>query len=193
MRVFVAFELDGDVRDDLGAVAAAVRGLAPEWAREKWVAPVNLHLTLAFAGAVDAVGADRLADLLVPALARLEPEDVVLASLVAVPAPKRAGMLWAVPGRDTPGVARVALAVARSVTEVGGENDARRFRAHLTLVRARRPRRIPREILGRAWSESLGKGAERIVSGAVVTVFSSTLTPTGPVYKALARIPVGDA
>ena len=193
MRVFVAFELTDDVRDDIASVAAAVRSLDPAWAGEKWVAPDNLHLTLAFAGDLDHASAGRLAELLEPALSRAEPEDLRLASLVAVPSPRRTGMLWAVPGRDTPGIAIVAGLVAGCVASVGGDNDERPFRAHLTLVRARRSRRIAPGTLERAWRPQAGKLPERIVSGGSVTVFSSTLTPMGPVYDALARIPVGGA
>jgi len=193
MRVFVALELASDVRDDMASVAATVRGLDPAWASEKWVAPDNLHVTLAFAGDLDHAAADRLAELLEPTLSGAEPEDLRLASLVAVPSSRRAGMLWAAPGRDTPGITIVAGLVAECVSAVGGDNDERPFRAHLTLVRARRPRRIAPGTLERAWRPQAGKLPERIVSGGSVTVFSSTLTPMGPVYDALARIPVGSA
>lgn len=211
MRVFVGLELSDDARRGLSAVAALVRRLDPAWGAEKWVAPENLHVTLAFAGGLDEASTRGLVASLGPALARLEPEDVVLRGLVAVPSPRRAVMLWAVPGCDTPGVSAVAAEVMRLVAEAGGVNDERPFRAHLTLVRARRPRRVARAILDEAWGvaadpasasgsasashdpELVGKPAERIVSGGAVTVFSSTLTPRGPIYEVLARIPVGGA
>ena len=195
MRVFVALDPADDVREQVASSAARVRKLDPTWAGEKWVAPENLHVTVAFAGELGDPEARRLAELLEPALAGLKPEDLVLASLAAVPSPRRAAMLWAVPGHDTPGLARLASAVRGCVEEVGGENDGRPFRAHLTLVRARRPHRISRPVLEQAWTTAPGHGKppERIVSGATVTVYSSTLTPRGPVYDALARIPVGSA
>ena len=195
VRVFVALEVADDIAADISSAAARVRALDPAWATEKWVAPENLHVTLAFAGDLDAAGAGRLVTALGPALGPLEGQDLALTALTAVPSPRRAAMLWAVPGRDTPRIAAVARLVAECVVAAGGENDERPFRAHLTLVRARRPRRIGRGVLESAWvpDGAPGKAAERIVSGATVTVFSSTLTPTGPVYEALARIPVGDA
>ena len=187
VRVFVALEVADDIAADISSAAARVRALDPAWATEKWVAPENLHVTLAFAGDLDAAGAGRLVTALGPALGPLEGQDLALTAL--------ASMLWAVPGRDTPRIAAVARLVAECVVAAGGENDERPFRAHLTLVRARRPRRIGRGVLESAWvpDGAPGKAAERIVSGATVTVFSSTLTPRGPVYEALARIPVGCA
>jgi 2'-5' RNA ligase len=209
VRSFVALELPDPVRGALADVCANVRARSPEWAREKWVAPQNLHITLKFMGELDAVQLDALGEGLAEALAGVGDAPLFLNGLAAHPSTRRAAMLWAVPGRHAPEVARVAEIVDAQTALLGVSEEERRFRAHVTLVRARRPRRVSRGLLDDAWAEvfgavpgsaadlfessDAGKAPERFVSGSAITVLTSTLTRTGPVYETWVRIPLGRA
>jgi 2'-5' RNA ligase len=113
-------------------------------------------------------------------------------------------MLWAVPTEEPPEMDRLAQAVrdAASVSEVAPPE--RRFVTHVTMVRARRPRRIDQEALVVAWDtaspedregfgKDLGKDPFRNLSVPEVTVFTSTLTRSGPLYETWGRVPLGRA
>lgn len=207
MRSFVALELPEPVRESLARLGAEIRSSSAGWAGEKWVAPANLHVTLKFMGELSADQLSSLVEGMRPALAAVEPAPFFFNSVAAHPANRRAAMLWAVPGYETSQIRRIAEAVDAQTALLGVPVEERRFRAHVTLVRARRPRPAPRAMLDAAWAavygtapgsttgltcpEAAGKAPERFVSGSAVTVYTSTLTRTGPVYDTFARIPVG--
>jgi 2'-5' RNA ligase len=206
VRSFVALELPDPVRAGLGDLCVAIRARSSEWAGEKWVVPENLHITLKFMGELPAADLDTLSDGLSGALAGFGAAPLFLNTAAAHPSTRRAAMLWAVPGYDTTEVRLLAEAVDAQTALVGVPSEQRRFRAHVTLVRARRPRPVSRALLDEAWAEvfgavpgseadldersEAGKAPERFVSGSALRVLTSTLTRTGPVYETWARIPL---
>lgn len=199
MRSFVAFELTDAGRDRLLEAASEVRRLAPAWAGEKWVAPEALHVTVKFLGDLEADRLDSLTELLSERLAGLAPVSIGLDSLCPAPSHGRASMIWAVPSAEDPGVAEVAAAVDGAAAALGVDPDQRTFKTHVTLVRARRPRRIAGDVLEtagaalRASRHDRGKAPFDSVSGSGITVFTSTLTRSGPVYEMWSRVQLGRA
>jgi RNA 2',3'-cyclic 3'-phosphodiesterase len=200
VRSFVAFELARPVADGLTAVGAEVRRLSPAWEGEKWVAPQALHVTLEFLGDQEEETLGALAAILRERLTGLERFSYSLDELRAVPKAGRASMLWAVPAEEPPGARVVAQAVQDAAFALGVPAPGRRFVTHVTMVRARRPRRIDPETLVSAWDagswrgrEDPGKDPFRNVSVSEVTVFTSKLTRSGPVYDIWDRVPLGRA
>jgi 2'-5' RNA ligase len=197
MRSFVAMELPEATADGLVAAGARIRVLDPGWAGEKWVAPSALHVTLEFLGDRDASTLDALTARLRERLAALELVDWSLAGLRAVPSLRRASMLWAVPSREPGGLREAAAIVRDAAAQLGIDVSDKPFVTHVTLVRARRSRRVDPDALSAAWIEASrevgGKTPFGIVSGREVTVFTSTLTRSGPVYEVWDRAPLGRA
>jgi 2'-5' RNA ligase len=200
VRAFVAMRLPTPALDGLAAAGAEVRRRSPAWVGEKWVARDSLHVTLEFLGDRDADELDALAVALTAGPGSLPSFSYSLGTLRAVPSPRRASMLWAVPLEGSPAMERLARAVAEAGLEIGVPVPERPFTTHVTLARARRPLRIDPAALADAWDRTPGvsgkdpgKDPFRNLSGSEVTVFTSMLTRSGPVYETWARVPLGRA
>ena len=129
MRCFVAAFLPAAVRETLVAARPAVDGV-------RWVAPEKYHVTLRFLGELDPGGAAFWREAAEALDARFPVECTAL-GVDGFPNSRRARV---VAMRVDSGGALEALADALPP----GGDDARRFRAHVTLGRARRrPVRLP--------------------------------------------------
>jgi len=185
MRAFLGIDLDDELRGELAALCDAIRDATPAWAGEKWVSRDNLHLTLKFLGETDSESLPSIRDALAGGLAIHTPFDTtVLAPVEAVPDTRRARMLWT--RYDDP-EGRCALLVKAAddvLVTFGIPPEPRPFVPHVTLVRARRPRRF-------SCSEAYTKMPVTPMSVREVTVFSSILTRSGPVYERWGRIELG--
>jgi 2'-5' RNA ligase len=186
-RVFVAIDLDERTRASLAAATAAVLRADPSWAGEKPVAPLLLHVTIAFVGPVPDAALDALIGRLRRATGTVDPFELTADGVRAMPSASRANMVWATFADPGARAGRLATTIA----DAAGLPDAPHpFRPHVTLIRARRPRGIaPAAIAAaeHALSET-GKEADRIVSVRSATVYSSTLGASGPTYAALATV-----
>ena len=124
-RLFAALVPAAAVREQLARAAAGLghRGVA--------VPPANLHLTLAFLGAV---AEDRVA----VAAAALETGagfPPFTLRLERVGHWRRAGVLWCAPRETPPELTALAGALHAALRGAGFELEARPFAAHLTLAR----------------------------------------------------------
>lgn len=186
-RCFVGLELPAGWREVLRAAGETVRSADPGWARAKWVAAENLHITLKFLGNVPDDDLDALSALIGAVVERHASPTLTLGRLEAVPGPRRASMIWATFAEPVQSLAVVAADVDMAAQGFGVAPETRRFAAHATLARARRPHAIAPVAL-----ES-GNDLLRAVTGTMsvphVTLFASTLTPTGPVYRTLSEHP----
>jgi 2'-5' RNA ligase len=172
----------------LGSVRETFLAGAPAWAGEKWVARPLLHVTLAFLGALDDSALEADVPRLRKAMARLPAFELRLAGVAAVPSPRRATMLWAT--LSDPGEALTDLRdeLLAAFPSAGAVPDAGPLRPHVTLVRARSPRRVDLDALAEAaaLAQAAGKEPDGVVSVRSVTLFSSTLRPAGPEYREIA-------
>ena len=129
MRCFVAAFLPAAVRDTLVALRPAVDGV-------RWVAPEKYHVTLRFLGELD-VGAAAFWREAAETLDGRFPIDCRAVAVDGFPNARRARVVAL--RVDSGGLLEV---LADSLPP--GGHDARRFRAHVTLGRARRrPVRLP--------------------------------------------------
>ena len=180
-RCFVAVELSDEVRARLEGACGSLVAQAPEWGGEKWVAPENLHLTLKFLGSLRDEDVALVRAGLREALAAMPPFSMVLASLAAVPRPARASIVWARLGDPDGRCAKLAARVDAAAVACGLPAEDRPFAAHVTLVRARKPRSLSQEALTSA--DVAVQRQPLSMSVLSVTLFASTLTRTGPVCK----------
>jgi 2'-5' RNA ligase len=164
---------------------------APAWAGEKWVAAPLLHVTVAFLGPLDDRALEAGVARLSQAAASVPAFELRPSAVVAVPSPRRATMLWAT--FEDPADHLTALRDGLLTAFPTADVDLRRpLRPHVTLVRARSPRRVSPDALAAASAPVAGSGktAVGIVSVRSVTLFSSTLRPAGPEYRAIATAPL---
>lgn len=192
-RAFVAICPPLAMRGTLVACREAFLDADPAWRGEKWVADENLHVTVRFLGDVPEAGCGVLIERLHAAVHAAQPYRLRLDIARAIPRPRSASLLWVAASAGMEQTADVAARVADAVSYLDFEPDGRAFKTHLTLCRARHPRRVSPEALDEM-ERILHRANDRATSMSVreVTLFASTLTPRGPVYEQLAVIPLGE-
>jgi RNA 2',3'-cyclic 3'-phosphodiesterase len=190
VRCFLAIELPGATIDTLTRVGDAIRKQDPAWAGEKWVAPEVMHITLRFLGELDTSSVDRVVSAFASVASSQLPFPLGPAAVRAVPKAGRASMLWAVLDDPTRRCGELAEIADNVAVGEGLESDTRPFVPHITLVRARRPRPVSDGVFSTA-AEQLRLAELQPMSVASATLFSSVLTPHGPIHERLARFALG--
>jgi 2'-5' RNA ligase len=191
-RAFLAIELPLAVRSTLLECRDVMLAEDPAWRSEKWVAEQNLHVTLRFLGSVPDPACELVAERVALALSDLEPYRLRLDTLRVVPRARTASMLWVTASSGSEQTAQLAQRLAEATTFLDIPPETKPFSTHVTLVRARRPRRVSHDALDEM-ERHLARTDERSLSMSVreVTLIESTLTPRGPVYETMAVIPFG--
>lgn len=185
MRAFLGIELTEELREQLGRLRMRITECDPSWRQDKWVSVQNLHITVKFLGDCEARDLARLTAGLHEETPSLSAFDLrVLDPVIPVPDARRATMLWTTLD-DTDGAAlRLARVADEACVRIGIPPEARTYRPHITLVRARRPHGFA------CTPDDVSKCLDprTFVSVAAVTLFSSTLSRGGPVYEVLERV-----
>ncbi|MFH1228063.1 MAG: RNA 2',3'-cyclic phosphodiesterase [Planctomycetota bacterium] len=211
MRLFVAITLDEPVRR---ALIAAQDELRQTGADARWVEPANIHLTLRFLGDVPESLVPKLNEALANACApmltsgapripvghrdaghRAFSMDIV--GLGAFPNASRPRVVWAGCRELTPTLPGLYRDIESGILGLGLPGDdlsssagqaGNPFMAHITLGRVKSSKGVDKlaTVINSNNSKSFGSQA---VSG--VTLFESKLTPSGPIYKEVARYKLG--
>ncbi len=190
MRLFVAVDLDENLRRAAARAARAVRGSLErrETYGVSWVAAENLHVTLRFLGEVR----DDLGHRVQESLARpfgVEPFDLELTGAGTFPPAGSARVIWLGITRGGEQLARLHDEIETRLEPFAFEKEDRPYRAHLTIARFRSPApaRV-REIITTSAAGPIGRCA---VSD--VTLYRSQLSPKGAIYTPLVRAPLAGA
>lgn len=190
IRAFFAIDLSEQILGALDAAGESFRAADPRWAGEKWVRRSQLHVTITF---MPSVPPDAVEGLLADAsevVSRSSGVALQPGVVVAKPNAMRARMLWASFRDESRAVLHLAEAVesvAHRYRDTGA--PTRRFHPHATLCRARRPAAVDPEALRCANQAFLQHASSMSVSQ--VTLYSSVLERTGPVYDVLGYMPLG--
>jgi 2'-5' RNA ligase len=187
MRAFLGIGLTPRVRETLVSCREAGIAADTSWRSEKWVAPENLHVTVRFLGDLDDETVARVAARLEPALIRTGSYRLHLDGVAVVPRIRAASLIWVEGEEGSSETANLASLVETTLQGLVAPSERRRFKTHATLCRARHPRRISTDALD-AIEHTLHRVDERARSMSVrrVTLYSSVLTPAGPVYEEIA-------
>lgn len=185
MRLFFAIELGDAVLDLLEEATEALRAEAPELA---WVAREKRHLTLKFLGDVDDVGASKLVEAADRAVARHSHLEMHVREVGAFPNFRRARVVW-IGVEQEPRLELLHHDLELACAEEGFEVEGRPFRPHITLARVRVL--LPDERL-----RALARTARRVrmkanVQVERITLFESTLAPTGARYRRIHAASLG--
>ncbi|HEX6024469.1 MAG TPA: RNA 2',3'-cyclic phosphodiesterase [Solirubrobacter sp.] len=167
MRLFVALDLPGAVRDALAA-------LEPDpdvWRR---VNPASLHVTLAFLGSREPSDVDLIRPLIVASPA----PELALGEILLLP-PRRARVLTVELEDRTGALAELQARISAGLEAAGVYTpEKRRFRPHVTIARVR-PRVAP--------PRTAALEVERLeFRGEAVTLYESRLHPSGARYEPIA-------
>jgi 2'-5' RNA ligase len=189
MRLFVAIDLDPDIRERIARFSEGVRGLAPD---VRWTAPEAMHITLKFIGEVSE-------DTLGRVKAQLEkvsapPSNIQFGGTGFFPTPRSARVFWAGIQPDSSLIA-LAEAVDRLMGAIGIPFEERSFTPHLTLARSGSGRRA-REKADRA-NNKFAKLQQRLakmpeadfgtMTAREFILYQSKTSPKGAQYTKLAR------
>ncbi len=186
MRLFVAADIPGDVRELL---ASAVQGIRGEELGARWVRLENLHLTLKFIGDYEKDEMDRLSNEVRATAQRCEPFEALLGGSGAFPSPRRARIIWVAVSSGVREAEAVARKLNARLEKVGVKKEERAFRGHLTLARLRQVRDCTAMLAGvEGRLEGLRDMPFRVDE---VVLYRSILKPEGPVYSVVERMALG--
>ena len=185
MRTFVAVPVNDAVRGKLSGMLTLLSAAAP---RVRWVRPENLHITLKFLGDVPPQDLDELFSALTDAITETAPFTLEVAGLGAFPRVSAPRVAWAGIGEGAEELSALAGKTETACAALGYEPEARPYRPHLTLGRARIPSDMAdaAALLTKCAKDSFG-----VIDVDEAVVYMSELRKSGPVYSPMARIPLG--
>ncbi len=154
----------------------------------KWVEPHNLHLTLKFLGNVHENEIAEVCRAVEQGAAAVEPFELELRGAGAFPNSARPRTVWLGAGAGTEEMVVLHDRVEAALAELGYREEHRRFQSHLTIGRVRGAGPGIAE-LGKLIQQQADFQAGRLDVGQL-TVFSSKLTPDGPIYDVLSTAPL---
>jgi 2'-5' RNA ligase len=185
MRLFFAIELGDALLERLEEETAPLRAEAPELA---WVARDHRHLTLKFLGDVEEGAVPKLTAAADHAVAGHDPLEMTVREVGAFPNFRRARVVW-IGVEQEPRLELLHHDLELACEREGFEVEGRPFRPHITLARVRAPLSVDRmRDLARV-ARTVRMKASVLVDH--VTLFESTLSPTGARYRRLHAASLG--
>jgi 2'-5' RNA ligase len=186
MRLFIALDIDQEIRNRIADFRDQVRAYAPD---ARWVGPETFHITLQFLGETDR------ADEIRGALQPIRSAEIPLSfrGTGFFPSPKSPRVFWVGIESDER-LQRLADAIATALQPLGFQRDAGPLTPHLTLARTGSGR--PKPVRGEP--ATVGLRALRVkldgmtpadfgtMTAREFCLYQSTLSPSGAKYTKLA-------
>jgi 2'-5' RNA ligase len=190
MRLFIALDIDEQIRDRIAAFRDEMRALA---SGVRWVGPETFHITLQFLGETEKV------EEIKGAIAKINgaPTTVTFRGAGFFPNPQRARVFWV--GIDSDASLRLLVeAIGTALAPLGFKHDQGPYHPHLTLARAGsgRPHARPADKAApglqqvRAKLETISLPEFGTMTAHEFILYQSTLSPTGSRYTKLAHYPL---
>lgn len=168
-RYFLAVDLSPVAKESVQAVVAPLKGRLPG---ARWVSRDNYHITLVFLGEREEAFLSQLARKAGTLAAGQPPFSLTLQGWGFFPNSRRARVMYLGAGQGAEAVGFLAGELQAWVGE-----EAKGFHPHLTVARFRQPQAV-------AIPEDYPPIVLEVQG---LTLFSSTLTPAGPIYRAVDR------
>jgi RNA 2',3'-cyclic 3'-phosphodiesterase len=190
MRLFVALDIDADIRVRIADFRNQMRQLAPD---VRWVGPETFHVTLQFLGETKKLTEIQNALRLVKG----SPITLTFRDAGFFPTPKSPRVFWVGIESDQ-NLQALAKSIAEALQPLGFERDKGPFKPHLTLARAGsgRPRPVPGERSApgfqqvRARVETMTPLEFGTMTAREFYLYESKLSPVGAQYMKLSRYPL---
>jgi RNA 2',3'-cyclic 3'-phosphodiesterase len=190
MRLFIALDIDGPIRDRITEFRDQMRQLAPD---VRWVGAETFHVTLQFLGETKKINEIR------GALQQVKspPLQIAFSGAGFFPNPKGPRVFWVGIDGDQR-LQDLVTQIGGALAPLGFEREAGPFTPHLTLARSGsgRPRPVPGEHPApglqhvRAKLEALPPPDFGTMTAHEFYLYESKLTPSGARYTKLARYPL---
>lgn len=188
LRTFIAIELPAPHREALARLQDQLRRPGDA---VRWVRPESLHLTLKFLGDVARSRIPQLTEALAAVARQTAPFSLALGTLGAFPSPERPRVLWIGLSGDLVQLTALQQRIEAALAPLGFAPEERPFTPHLTLGRVAAPRNAPApSFAGLLRSHAAAPTPPILVEA--FALMSSTLTPSGAIYRRLALFPFPD-
>jgi RNA 2',3'-cyclic 3'-phosphodiesterase len=186
LRLFVAIELPGEVREALSRLQHDLQRRGLE--KLRWVRPEGIHLTLKFLGPTLAEKVPEIETALTDAAKGVAQHELALGELGTFGG-SRPRVLWVDLRGDLSGIRDLQEHAERALNGLGYEREARGWSPHVTLARVRPE--IARD-LARALPGAIQgvRVPAAIIPVREVSLMRSTLRPSGAVYEQIAAFPL---
>lgn len=173
MRTFVCVFPDESAR----ALLAEFMVQLASFPGYKWVAPENAHVTLRFLGETDSAMAQKM-DSHLSRLGGVRPFDIEVGGIGGFPSPENPQQLWLGVRKGAAELEKLAGKAAQAAKNAGfPPGEGRKFKAHLTLARARERAPLSPEL-----AAALGRQPALAWRCRSLAFVKSELTPKGPIY-----------
>jgi RNA 2',3'-cyclic 3'-phosphodiesterase len=192
MRLFIALDIDDEIRGRIARFVEGVSGFAPE---TRWVKPESLHVTLKFIGEQPEAKVEEITR----ALGTIASGEftVQFRGHGFFPTAKAARVFW-IGIEAGPALAALAAAVDQETARLGVSKEERAFSPHLTLARGgARSSGSPRWNKGDGPNRTFQRLQEKLAAlpaaefGTMTAreffLYQSQLSPRGSKYTKLAR------
>jgi RNA 2',3'-cyclic 3'-phosphodiesterase len=187
MRLFVAIDIDPQIRAAIAQFVEGIRGFAPD---VRWVSPESLHITLKFIGEWQRV--DELKAAL--AAVRGEPVQISFGGTGFFPTAKSPRVFW-IGVEAPPQLGALARSIDEATSKLGIESEKRDFTPHLTLARSGsgRPQRTSGDRANSLFPrlqkrlETMPPPSFGTMTAREFFLFESKLSPKGAHYTKLER------
>jgi 2'-5' RNA ligase len=185
LRTFIALDLGKPIRDRLVTLQESLARAAPD---VKWVETENLHVTLLFLGEVDERDVLEVCRAVTDCCANLPPFTLSVEGVGCFGNPRRPRTIWIGVSEGAVEIKALHAALEKVLLDLGCyRREERQFTPHITLGRVRQ------EGAGADLAPALAKKADWNAGSVAireVLVMSSELTPKGPIYSVLSRVPL---
>jgi RNA 2',3'-cyclic 3'-phosphodiesterase len=181
MRLFIAIEIPGEIRNTLAAFLKELQKVDP---KAKWVRRENLHVTLKFLGTTDPAKSGEIESTL-KAIRSPEPVTLEFRGLGFFPNEKRPRVFW-MGMNSSANLQPLAADIDRGMHQHGFPIEERPFAPHLTLARFNPPG-LPANL-----ASTVKQNAARAFGSMTAREFhliESKLKPTGAEYTTLKSFP----
>ena len=182
MRTFIAIELPQEIREFLSLAQAQLKATGADI---KWVEPQNIHLTLKFLGEIDKVKSEKIIKIIEEVAKDNNAFEIRISSFGAFPKINFPRVIWTGIDSGDKEARVIAKELEEKIEKIGIPKEVRPFSSHITLGRTRST--LNREKLAQGlFKLTADFGGKTIEFRATkITLFKSTLTPTGPIYEIL--------
>ncbi len=179
LRTFIAVPLPQEARTIIQEIQTDLQKCNCDIS---WVKPENIHLTLKFLGDTASENIEAIKLIIKDCVRKTKPFDYTINELGAFPSLNKINVLWLGIDKNKDKFRAIVEMLEENLCRIGFPKENRSFSAHITLGRIRSNKNI--HIL----KESLNKYKTPLnIPGnfSNITLFKSTLTPTGPIYEVL--------
>jgi len=182
MRVFIAINLDEQIRKALGNLQTELRDKVDiRKSDAKWVNPENIHLTLKFLGEIKDEQVVEVCNITKDVASRHKDFELDVGE-VGHFGGRSARVLWVGAGQDCDNLIQLHKDLEHQLDSAGWPRETRKFSAHLTLCRIRNSKAGFKLAQVAQGYEDFNLGT---MSADSVSVYQSQLTPEGPIYTTL--------